>query len=197
MDDEIGKGGVAGVDVFANQFLAVAAVLVAAFLLINPPTHKSLVKPLGNMVVTATWQENVDVDLWMLGPGEVHAVGYSAKSGAHLDLLRDDLGELQPLPMHYENAVTRGLTPGEYTVNLHLYNLRGGKLPVTVIVEIDVTPRPDEPTTMLFTRTVTLLEAGDEITVVDFVLTKDGTIEPGSINHVFRPLRSANYGGGY
>ena len=47
----------------------------------------------GNVIIEAQWADKLDadVDLWVQAPGDV-PVGYSNKSGAVFNLLRDDLG---------------------------------------------------------------------------------------------------------
>ena len=77
-----------------------------------------------------------DVDLWVQAPGDL-PVGYSNKGGAVFNLLRDDLGhQLDLSGLNYESSYARGIVPGEYTVNLHLYRNRAADsdVPVTVIV---------------------------------------------------------------
>ena len=77
-------------------------------------------------MVEANWPPELDsdVDLWVQAPGDV-PVGYSNKGGAVFNLLRDDLGQQLDLSgLNYETAYSRGIVPGEYTVNLHLYRNR-------------------------------------------------------------------------
>ena len=131
-----------------------------------------------------------DVDLWVYGPGEAHPVGYSDKNGIHMDLVRDDIPELYDhAPAHFENVISRGIWPGEYVINAHLY--AGITYPVQVTIMVDINMPDEKATRHLLQRTATLLGPGDEITVLRFFLMKNGTIEPGSVNHVFQPLRSA------
>jgi hypothetical protein len=44
---------------------------------------------------------------------------------------------------------------------------------------------------VLVTTAVTLIHQGQELTAIRFYLEKDGTIRPGSMHRVFKPLRSA------
>src|SRR4051794_34646124 len=77
----------------------------------------------GNVVIEASWPPDLDtdVDLWVQGPGDV-PVGYSNKGGGLFNLLRDDLGHVMDVSgMNYETSYSRGVLPGEYVVNLHLY----------------------------------------------------------------------------
>ena len=79
-------------------------------------------------MVEANWPPDMDsdVDLWVQAPGDM-PVGYSNKGGAVFNLLRDDLGQQLDLSgLNYESSYSRGIVPGEYTVNLHLYRNRAG-----------------------------------------------------------------------
>src|SRR5258707_9815802 len=88
--------------------------------------------PPGNVIVELRWDPSVDadVDLWVQGPGDV-PVGYSKKSGAIFNLVRDDLGHSgDPNSMNYEVSYGRGRWPGEYVVKAMLYRSRDQKYPV-------------------------------------------------------------------
>jgi len=149
-------------------------------------------KPLGNMVVMLTWPCTPnDVDLWVTNNSEPHAVGYSAKSGVNLDLLWDDLGLGANCPMHSETTISRGIIPGEYVINAHLY--RGaGTLPVPVTLEVDMNDGLNGHATRTLLKVQDVLTyEGEERTLARFTLDSDGNIVPGSLNHLFKPLREA------
>jgi hypothetical protein len=76
-------------------------------------------------------------------PGHV-PVGYSNKGGLIMNLLRDDLGTNDPNSLHYENQYSRGVPPGEYTVNLRLFrNLESRySVPVEVTVRCSAEKSP-------------------------------------------------------
>ncbi|WP_159585948.1 hypothetical protein [Chelativorans xinjiangense] len=172
--------------VIFTDFLFLA--LLAMLLLINPPTEADTATPPGNMSVTIVWPEGSDdVDLWLIGPGQAKPVGYSNRGGSLWNLLRDDLGtSSDPMPLNMEHAYSRGLPAGEYIINLHGFRLPNS--PVTVAVEV----RKGEfgrRQALLFQETV-VLRAAQEKTVVRFKLDGDGDVIPGSVDHVFRPLRS-------
>lgn len=155
---------------------------------INPPALTEATEPPGNLIVVITWPEgNTDVDMWVMGPGEVRPVGYSNSSGLLWNLLRDDLGTSPDVtPLNYENAYTRGVIPGEYIINVHCY--RCSVVPVPVVVEVSMKTDNARPVVIAHTRVV-LGMANEEQTALRFRLTKDGKVVPGSLNHVFAPLR--------
>lgn len=161
---------------------------------LNPPAIDDEAQPPGNVIVAIEWPPgDTDVDLWVTGPGEIVPVGYSNKSGVLWNLLRDDLG-LNPdvTPSNYENAYTRGITPGEYVVNVHCF--RCPILPVPVDVEISIQKEgvdgAKEPMKIIATTQVILRENAEELTAIRFKLTKDGDLVTGSMNHVYRELRA-------
>ena len=178
-------------------FLAVigfVAMVVLMYPLLQPPVEPTEgADPPGNLIVALYWPEgDIDIDVWLLGPGDIAPVGYSNKSGKLFNLLRDDLG-FPDKDRNYENAFTRGIVAGEYIINLHLFR---GTAPVTVDVEISVnTGKPGKSDMKrLLTTKVELKRYGEEKTAVRFLLDAEGNITPGTTNSVFRPLRAANAG---
>jgi len=163
---------------------------------LNPPATEDAADPPGNVIVAIEWPPgNTDVDLWVTGPGEIVPVGYSNKSGLLWNLLRDDLGTSPDVtPSNYENAYTRGITPGEYVINVHCY--RCPILPVPVDIEISIQKEgadgAKEPMKIIATTKVTLRENAEELTALRFELTKDGDLVTNSMNHVYRELRAAD-----
>ncbi len=133
------------------------------------------------------------LDLWVRAPGET-PVGYSNKGGRTFNLLRDDRGHYDdPTLLNYEVSYSRGLPAGEYVVNLHYYGLALGlgasaaEVPATVVVSTR-----DAATSVVsrhFTETVTLTRVGEEATALRFAIDDSGKIVPGSLSHLFKPLR--------
>lgn len=158
---------------------------------LNPPAAMAEAKPAGNVVVEARWADGwqSDVDLWVKAPDDA-PVGYSRKSGAVFDLLRDDLGAvLDRTALNYEFAFSRGAPAGEYVVNLHLFNPGADRPPVPV--EVTVSLRSPETGRMvrIVARTVSLVRRGEEVTVARFRLDGAARLVAGSLNHLPKPLR--------
>src|SRR5690349_14451401 len=136
-----------------SGFVTVAVLMLAH---INPKaaaaTAKDTAAP-GNVLVEANWPPDLDsdVDLWVQAPGDV-PVGYSNKGGAVFNLLRDDLGKQLDLSgLNYESAYARGIVPGEYTVNAHLYRNRSPAAVIPVTAVITVNEGPDKPPHQILT----------------------------------------------
>jgi hypothetical protein len=194
-DDEVDDSDIVFRDLILLMLTGFVTVAVLMLAHINPKAAAANVKdtaPPGNVMVEANWPPGMDsdVDLWVQAPGDV-PVGYSNKGGAVFNLLRDDLGhQLDLSGLNYESSYSRGVVPGEYTVNLHLYRNRAtsGAVPVTVIVSTK--PSSESPARQILMSKVDLGREGLERTVFRFQLTESGAVVPGSVNSLQRPLRS-------
>jgi hypothetical protein len=148
------------------------------------------INPPGNVIVDAQWPDSwrTDVDLWVQAPGDI-PVGYSNKGGLIMNLLRDDLGTNDPTPLRYENQYSRGVPPGEYTVNLHLFRNLEGRYPVPVQITVRCSTEKS-PRNIVNTK-VQMNREGEEITALRFRLDEQCNLEPHSVHSVYKPLRSA------
>jgi hypothetical protein len=161
---------------------------------LNPPGAKTAsdATPPGNVIVEVRWPDEIDadVDLWVQAPGDV-PVGYSNKGGAVFNLLRDDLGNrVDVTGLNYETSYSRGIQPGEYTVNLHLYRNPSGTYPIPVTVVTSVKGSSQESARQLLASEVPLASEGEELTVYRFQLSDDGQLVPGSVHSLLKPLRT-------
>jgi hypothetical protein len=167
-----------------------ACLLVAAFLIAaqKKPTPTELTdRSAGSVAVIIFWPDgDIDVDTWMQSPdGDV--VSFQRKSGTVWSLLRDDLGNPNDLtPHNFENSFARGLPPGEYVVNSHLYrNPSGG--PVQIQGELRIKSGPTGSGTV-FNASATLDHIGEEVTLWRFQIDASGNLVPGSVHAQFLPL---------
>ncbi|KJB97143.1 hypothetical protein [Skermanella aerolata] len=145
----------------------------------------------GNVMIEARWADELDsdIDLWVQAPGDV-PVGYSNKSGVIFNLLRDDLGRnADPTQLNYEVTYSRGVPPGEYAVNLHMYRNKSKVSPVKVTVVTSVKKPNSESAKQILTSSVDLMVENQETTVYRFKLTEAGELVPGSVNSLPKPLR--------
>jgi hypothetical protein len=145
----------------------------------------------GNVMVEARWADELDtdIDLWVQAPGDV-PVGYSNKSGVIFNLLRDDLGRnADPTQLNYEVSYSRGVPPGEYTVNLHMYRNKSKVSPVKVTVVTSVKKPNAEAAKQILTSSIDMMAENQETTVYRFKLTEAGELVPGSVNSLPKALR--------
>ncbi|MCS6778163.1 MAG: hypothetical protein NZ555_00480 [Geminicoccaceae bacterium] len=188
-----------GAIVFRDLITLALAGFVACVILILPHINPAKAKPRpegteppGNVVVEIRWPDPVDadVDLWVMGPGDV-PVGYSNKGGRLFNLLRDDLGHRGDVSgLNYEVAYSRGIVAGEYVVNVHLYRDQSGKLPVPVTVVASVKPSVGESARQIVATTIELGREGEERTAFRFKLDAAGGLLPGSVHDLAMPLRA-------
>ncbi len=160
---------------------------------LNPPAQTDEASPPGNVIAHIVWPPgNIDVDLWVTGPGELVPVGYSYKSGSLWNLLRDDTGTgSDHSGINYENAYTRGIPAGEYILNVHCYNCSMA-IPVLVKLEVQSKKSPQAAMKNIVYTEVTLHEDKEEVTMIRFELDRDGNVVEGSMNHYFEPLANTS-----
>ncbi len=160
---------------------------------LNPPAQMDQASPPGNVIAHIVWPiGNIDVDMWVTGPGEIVPVGYSHKSGSLWNLLRDDTGTgSDTTGINYENAYTRGIPAGEYIINVHCYNCRAA-IPVLVKLEVQSKSSPQAAMTKIVYTEVTLHANKEEVTMIRFELDREGNVVPGSLNHYYESLRTTS-----
>lgn len=184
--------------VFRDVIMLALAGFVALVILmlphLNPPGEKKAesVEPPGNVIVELRWPDDADsdIDLWVQAPGD-KPVGYSNKGGVIFNLLRDDLGRrADATGMNYEVSYSRGIPPGEYTVNVHLYRNPSRNFPIPVTVVTSVKKDTKESAKQILASQIDLDREGQEHTIFRFELDESGNLVPGSVHNVRRPLRS-------
>jgi hypothetical protein len=140
-------------DLLFNVLLGFVVLFVIALLMINPITKKNDIPTKAEfmIIVEWPWDINADVDTWVRGPDDREAVGFRRRENHILHLDRDDLGnpndsrlingEVVLNKSNREVVTVRGIAPGDYFINLHLYNNYASKGPITVTVTLaDVNP---------------------------------------------------------
>ena len=187
-----------GGTVFRDVIMLALAGFIAMVLLLlphlNPPgkADQEDSEPPGNVIVEIRWPDELDsdVDLWVEAPGDM-PVGYSNKGGAVFNLLRDDLGKrADATDLNYEVSYSRGILPGEYTVNVHLYRNLAGVFPIPVTVVASVKKSLRDPMKQILASKVELMREGEELTAYRFRLSGDGNLESGSVHSLQRNLRT-------
>jgi hypothetical protein len=107
------------------------------------------------------------------------------------NLLRDDLGVRgDATGLNYETSYSRGVLPGEYVVNLHLFRNTSQTYPVPVTVVTSVKRDDKQPARRLLASKVLLVREGEEATVYRLQLTEDGDLVQGSVHSLQKDLRT-------
>jgi hypothetical protein len=175
--------GVGFTDLLFNALLGFVVMFVLAFLLINPVAKTGAVDPKAEFLITLSWPDGrrEDVDLYVADPAG-NLVWFRQREAGLMHLDRDDLGQRNDLievagqkianPINQEIVSIRGVLPGEFVVNVHLYREHGGgAVPATIKVE-KLNPKVE----LVFYGAVTLAEQGDEATAVRFAIGTDGRV---------------------
>ncbi len=143
----------------------------------------------GNVIVEMHWPNDmiVDVDLWVRAPNAT-PVGFWNQGNDIFNLLRDDLGiDGDATNENYEISYSRGIRPGEYIVNVHMYSIVPKGLVVPVKIVVSVRAKYDT-TRQLLETTLKLNRRNQEETAFKFRLTAEGELVEGSVSTLRHPL---------
>jgi hypothetical protein len=188
--------------VFRDVILLTLVGFVAMVIMLLPHLQKKKEetedhKAPGNVIVEMHWPNDVyvDVDLWVQAPNST-PVGFWNQGNDVFNLLRDDLGiEGDATDENYEISYSRGIRPGEYTVNVHMYGIvpEGLVVPVKVVVSVR---SKYESTHQLLATTVQLRYRNQEETAYRFRLDAEGNLVKGSVSTLRKPLITGYRRGG-
>ncbi len=188
------------IDLFMNMLAGFAMLLVIAFILVNPKVEESKdIESKAEIVITVSWPRNShdDVDTYVEDPVG-HLVFFQRREDGLMHLDRDDQGyltdriQVEPnvwidYKENREIVIIRGLAPGEYVVNVHMYKKRE-KQPTSVDVTLEkMNPR----LRLVAAKTLILFQDGDEKTAFRFTVTKSGDIE--DVNNLAKLIASKNF----
>ena len=172
-------------DILFNTLVGFVLLFIIAFLLISPVKKKKEIEQKAEYVITITWPGTMsdDIDSWLEDPME-KVMYFREKEVGLMHLDRDDLGKMNDqqfvpgvgmvnYPYNREITTIRGIMPGEYVFNIHLYRKehKDSSVPVTVILE-----KLNPQVKLLYSKVITLSDYWEEKTVIRFVLDVDGEI---------------------
>lgn len=176
-------------------YIDLLTVLMAFFVLttgllmvVNQQQAKGHVEEKAEYMVILEWDDSStsDVDLWIRNPaGDV--MSFQHKDIGLMTLDRDDLGASGNSivvdgkrivdPTRREIAAIRGIIPGQFVVNVMLYNYRNNveqAVPLDVPVKVQIIRV--NPYKEIINRGITLTSKGEEATVASFVVSLDGSV---------------------
>jgi uncharacterized protein YfaP (DUF2135 family) len=173
--------------------LGFIVLFLIAFMLINPVAKQGKIDPVTQIMINATWDENVnkDIDLWVRGP-DGRTIGFNRKDGEFIVLDRDDLGknndtyevngEQKVVKRNIETTTINAIVPGEYVINIHYFG-SGFTLKKDGSREKDESPEKVKidiidihPFKIVLSREVTV-SYRQEVTVATFIVNEEGNIE--------------------
>jgi len=172
-------------DIIFNLCIIMSLLFFLSFLQISEKDKKAeLEKPKAEFIIRVSWNDNSnnDVDTYIQAPNE-EIVYYRNKETAMVNLDRDDLGfvnETITLPNneqikcpHNEEYVTiRGVIPGKWILNVHMYRNRdNSKEKVNVLIT-----KLNPVAKVIFKKTVFLLKEWQEENILIFYLDKKGNV---------------------
>jgi len=171
-------------DLLFNMLLIFFVFWVITMVNIQEEKAKSITTK-AEFVITVTWplNDSNDVDTWLQDPmGNTAFFRNKQRAMMHLD--RDDLGSandsfslpdgtLVVYPYNQEIMTIRGIIPGEWILNIHLYRKNQSKTPTIVNVKMEKL-NPSVRTIIL--KDIVLEEQWDEVTVSRFEMIGSGKI---------------------
>ena len=183
------------VDLLFLCLVGFAYLFIIAYLMIMPPVDEQQKKPKAEFLITSTWDSDTDddVDLWIQNPGG-DVMFFREKEIGLMHLDHDDIGRGrdvvvvngQQIVQHtnQEIATIRGIIPGEWIVNIHMYAKRYSK-PANINVRVD---KLNPKFITLIDKNYTMTARGEEITVLRFSMTGKGEVT--HQDEVFCPFAS-------
>ncbi len=184
-------------DLLFNILLAFTFLFFIIILFINPITKFGNINMKEEYIITVDWEDSLpdDIDLWVKDPnGEI--VSYLRKDAGWLHLDRDDQGIVNDkvvingkeiiYPINREVVTLRGIIPGNYTVNLYMYDNKSMS-PVDAKITIE---KVNPTLKLVFFDNVTLKNKDSELTVVKFRLDSSGNFTHSlTDNEILTPYR--------
>ena len=135
------KSTIGFIDILFNILVGIAFLFIVAFVLIKPESKQEDFERKAEFVITMSWEDKriEDMDLWVQDPSG-NQVSYRAPQINFMHLDKDDLGRRNDtvevagkqvtVEINREVVTIRGISPGEYIVNSHMYSNHG--MPVMV-----------------------------------------------------------------
>lgn len=173
---------VAFLDLLFNTLLCFAALFTLSFVMINPSRQNANMESKAEFIITVTWphEQDNDVDVYV-EDSESHLVSFSRREDGLMHLDRDDLGHRNDTiqtpngPIEYnqnrEIVSVRGILPGEYIVNVHMYHMNS-KEPCLVTLQLDKI----NPYKIVTVKEVILTVKAEEKTAFRFTVNQNGDV---------------------
>ena len=171
-------------DLLFNILLGFTFLFFITILFINPITKLGNINMKAEYIITVDWKDSLpdDIDLWVKDPnGEI--VSYLKKDAGWLHLDRDDRGVVNDkiiidgkeviYPINREVVTLRGIIPGEYVVNLYLYDHKSND-PVEAKIIIE---KVNPSLRLVFVGDVVLKNEDSELTITKFRLDSEGNFK--------------------
>ena len=170
-------------DLLFLSLLGFVSLFCLSFILIKTNEQKSTVESKVEFMITMTWPDgnDDDIDLYVEDPNGA-MVHWQAREDGLMHLDRDDIGNRNDSIMlpdgtkfeykeNREIVSLRGIIPGEYIVNAHMYTKRS-KGPTAVRIKVEKM----NPFKIVDVQDFVLDLNGDEKTSCRFTINKEGEV---------------------
>ena len=137
------------IDLLFNLICGITAIMVIAFLYMNPPSVKDKdIESRAEYLLVLEWDDSsdTDIDLWVKLP-DTTLVYYGNKESGVVHLERDDLGtandsylQTNYVRVNQETVVLRSVVPGKYLVNAFSFTWKEEEPLVVFVSLIQVNP---------------------------------------------------------
>lgn len=179
------------IDILFILIIVFQGIAILALLIVNPIMKKEDINSKAEVLIFMDWPKgDVDVDMWLRTPSG-NVIYYQNKEQGLVVLERDDTGiqndsiilddgTILVNPVNHETLTFRGIEPGEYTLNIHLYRhgdyaAHNKILPVPIEVKIQM--QKLNPKVHIFYQAKKVLKkTKQELHVVKFTIDAGGDI---------------------
>jgi hypothetical protein len=184
LEEELDPTGIVFRDALFFMLLSLVVIIFLLTFMITPAAERKDEAPIRDeIMIEASWPSGTkyDVDLWGMAPDK-RPVGWGVfAAGPIMNHERDDRGMINDTSqLNYEVMTVRKREPGEYIVNLHMYN--EFKEPLPLPVQVKVLGKGDIGE--IYSGEVLLERRKQELTVVRFTLDVDGSLLRDTINNL-------------
>lgn len=184
------------IDLLINLLTGTVVLFILTTLLIAPITQKNEgIKKNAEFIISAEWPENMDcdVDMWVRDPLN-NIVSYKITESGLMYYERDDMGQRRSIfdiagkkmvidPDNKEYVTLRGIFPGEYVINLHVYSCKDPTAekglptnsPVNIPVDVELTKVNPDLVTVKKVRII-MDKVWQEQTAIRFVVNEDKNV---------------------
>lgn len=179
-------------DLLFNMLAGFVVLFIIAWIMINIETEKKNVESKAEFLIVVSWPDGMedDVDTYVEDPAD-NLVFFGRREQGLMHLDRDDLGNANDIiytdygEIEFEGnrevVSIRGIVPGEYVVNVHMYSKKNIE-PAEVTVEVHKV----NPFSIVAIKKVTLSESKEEKTALRFSIDEKGKVT--DVNYLDKSL---------
>ena len=171
-------------DILFNALLGFVTLFILVLVLINPITKQGDITAYAEIMIILEWDGEVsdDIDIWVKGPGMKSPLSFQNKTSGFMHLDRDDLGTTSDtivvggiasiIKINREVVNMRGIMPGDYFINVHVYAKPASSNPTLFTVSlVDINPYKEEIHVQHYAT-----KSGELFKIPAFTVDKEGNI---------------------